>query len=70
LDNYRPIQAKLMTDELYILLAGHLPGQDLGWITGKHPEHEEEEKGYSEQNWKDRKKAFNDVLQHFLCWVA
>jgi hypothetical protein len=44
----------LVTDELYILLAGHLPSQHLGWITGEHPEHEEEEKGYSEKNRKGR----------------
>jgi hypothetical protein len=39
-----------MTDELYILRAGHLPSQHLGRVTGEHPEHEEEEKGYPKQN--------------------
>jgi hypothetical protein len=48
----------LVTDELYILWAGHLPSQHLGWITGEHPEHEEEKKRYSEKNWKGGKQAF------------
>jgi hypothetical protein len=47
-----PVKAKLMTDEFYILLAGHLPSQHLGRITREHPEHEEEEKRNSKKNWK------------------
>ena len=34
LNDDRSIETELVTDELYILRAGHLPSQHLGWIAG------------------------------------